>query len=182
MLKRLSLSVFVVLLAALTLVGCSKGPGPEQVASSFFSALTAADWEKANSFRSAEWQSGFTQPSPEDERLVNALVTKMSFEVGKATVTGQQAQVPFDMTMPDLEKLLSAFMVELIALSAELDQNTPEEELKVILEDKLLDLLERPELAYVTYEGTMRLQQEDGTWKVLALEGVEDFTNADLLD
>lgn len=182
MLKRLSLSVLVVLLLALTLVGCSKSQGPEQVASQFFDALTAADWDKANSLRSPEMQSGFTRPSPEDERLVNALVKKMSFEVGKATVTGQQAQVPFDMTMPDLEKLLSAFMVELIALSSTLDQNMPEGELKQILEDKLLELLDRPELAYVTYEGTMRLQQEDGAWKVLALEGVEDFTDANLLE
>lgn len=184
MLKRLSLSVSVILLLALTLVGCgsSKGPGPEQVASSFFDALIAADWEKANSLRSAQMEAGFTQPSPEDERLVNALVEKMSFEVGKATVTGQQAEVPFDLTMPDLDNLLARFVLEIVTLSQTLDPNTPDDELAALLEDKLLELLDSAEQVYATYEGTMRLQQEEGAWKVLALEGVEDFTNPDQVD
>jgi hypothetical protein len=182
MLKRLSLSVSVVLLLALTLVGCSKSAGPEQVAQSFFNALTSADWETANTLRSPSMDSSFTEPSPEDARVVNALVAKMSFEVGKATVEGEQAQVPFDMTMPDLEKLVTKFMSELLALSLTLPQDTTEEQLNTILQDKFVELLNAPELEYVTFEGTMRLQQEEGAWKVLALDGVEDFTDSDLLE
>lgn len=173
MFRRLGLLVSGVLTLALVLAGCSSA-GPDTVANSFFEAVTAGDWEKANAMFSAQTDAKLTAPAEDEERIVNALFSKMTFEVGEPSVSGDVADIQFTLTMPDMDRLAAKLMNEVmpVALASAFDENMSDEQLNLMVEEKMVEILNDPALAYVTSDGTITLVKESGEWMVFSVDGL----------
>lgn len=173
--KRLALIVLIAVALALPLAGCGVGaPAPVSVANSFFKAVRAADWDTVEKLSNGNNIGAFSRPPGEKERIVKALVSKMNFKVGPAVINGNQAEVKFDLTMPDVEQLMTRFVQEALplAVTAVASENTTEEQARQMVEDKFIEILNDPKMPKTTYPGVARLEKGAGGWKVVAVEGV----------
>ncbi|MBP2018864.1 hypothetical protein J2Z79_002279 [Symbiobacterium terraclitae] len=174
--RRFGFMVVLVLLLSALLAGCgSSGPGPKDVADQFFKAITSGNWEAAEGLLSADSGSDLAKPAAGEERIVNALMSKISYELGEAQVQGDQAVVALDLTLPDMERLSARLLSEVLplAFSAGLSEDLTDEQLDLMVEEKFVEILNDKDLAMVTYEGSVTLVKEAGGWKVLAVDGLD---------
>jgi hypothetical protein len=107
--KRLAAIASVALLGAV-LSGCSSQPSPEDVAKQFVSDLQNGKWDDAQSLV-ANPNKDVQKP---DETAL-AIFKKDKFEVGQATINGNNASVSVHVTSPDMTQIVRGMLGDAIA-------------------------------------------------------------------
>jgi|GEM_PF-5063032 len=177
--RRLGFMAALVLVLSLMLTACGGSAGPKDVADQFFKALTSGNWETAQGLLSADTAGALATPAKEEERIVNALMSKITYTLGEAQVQGDQAVIALQINIPDMERLAARLMGEVLpaAIGAGLSEDVTDEQLNLMIEEKFVGILNDKDLAMVTYDGTVTLVKESGSWKVLSVEGLDQDVN-----
>lgn len=177
--KRRSTLFALLLSLALALVGCGSvgnGPAPEKVAATVLTAMQQADW-KTVADHSVDGKR--LSPELEQERMMKAYMSKMSFKVGEATVKGLDAEVAVEITLPAIENLAAELVAEALKTGLAVSVGSGQKaDIQQVLEEKLLASLADPAVPLVTSQSTVVLQQVGGQWKVKQIRG---FTAGNLL-
>lgn len=117
MLKTLKnlLGVLLILIIALSVIGCS-GKKPDASVTGFLDAIKKSDFQTASTFANKNGaKEDFKFGDTNEENLVKALFAKMNYEIISSTVNGKNATVKTKITVPDLEKIYTKIVSDLIA-------------------------------------------------------------------
>lgn len=176
--RRFGFMVVLVLVLSALLAGCGS-PGPKDVADQFFKAITSGKWDAAEGLLAADTASPLARPAEGEERVINALMSKISYTLGEAQVQGDQAVIDLELTMPDMERLTATLMNEVLplALGAGLAEDVSDEQMGLMVEEKFVEVLNEKDVAMVTYDGSVTLVKESGGWKVLGIDGLDQDVN-----
>ena len=163
----------------LSLAGCGASSKPEDVVSTYCTAMKAFDTEAASEcLVSGELDFDDVLTSEEegnetsvaDERIIEYFKTnaaKMTYEIGTATVDDEKATVPVSFTYVDASSVMAAALAEYITQAFALalsgaDEATMQELFTTIF----LEKAEGAELDEVTADVVFKCEKVDDTWKI----------------
>lgn len=167
------LKFLTMVLILLMVTGCSNStPNPEKTVQEFYAAIKEGDFEKANTFLSADIQIDDLEEDilpgdleGPDAEMANKLLDKISFSVKTHEIDGDNATVNTIVSWPDMEILFSKFFAEAlpIAFQAAL-ASTSQEDIDLLLEPIFLDILSDTPIVETPHE--VQLSLVDNNWVI----------------
>ncbi|MCG8401409.1 MAG: DUF4878 domain-containing protein [Firmicutes bacterium] len=171
--KKSLLFVFIAIMAAGILVAGCGGKSPETVVKEFTTAMKAGDWEKAALCLENEDTTILQKDvaNEEEEKIAKQILAQATFEVGSATITGEQAIVNVKVTSIDMIRIVTGMMTELMsfALSSAFDgSGENQDNIDAMADQYLKNSISDPNAPKTTTDTTVNLIKIDGAWKISA--------------
>ncbi len=174
MVRKLAAVLLAVLCVSLMIgaMGCDKSkPDPTQTVTDFWNAVKSGDFQKALSYFAASVNTGELKKNlegddPQTKEMANALLAKMNMVPKSSKVEGDNATVPTEITMPDLEKLMEKIFEivgEMMGSGMDITEMS-EEQITEMMMKKMKSLID--ELPTVTKTVDIKLVWENEAWKM----------------
>ncbi len=180
--NRKVICVFVILLSAVFLVGCSALP--DQTVSKFLDALKAANGTEMAKYVQKEdtaiLESEFEWDTPEDEEMAKTLFGKISYEIAEPDISKDTATVSVDVTCLDMPRILSDAISKVFPMAiASALGDEDDIETQAMFEQILENAVKDPNAPMTTVETTLNLKKIDGKWLIVFDEkSSSEFLNA----
>ncbi len=163
--------VGALLLSLLLTAGCSSGPPPEKVTRDFFDAMIRSDFETAAKFAGGANIKEDVLKTTEDEqseRLAKSILARITYEVGDKKVEGNKAEVSVKVTAPDLLRITSKAMSELLpmAFAMAFSENQSQEKTDALFQQYFENAINDPNAPMTTSDVKVKLEKKDGSWIV----------------
>jgi hypothetical protein len=159
-------------LLAITLTGCL-GPSPESTVNDFFSAVKAGDFDTVANCIGQENQDEFrdeleTGEELDDEKRVEFLFSKLSWEILSTSTEENQAEVKAKVTSIDIVRVSTDVISKImpLAFAAAFDDNS-DDKIEELTEQYFESALSDPDAPTVTNEVTIKLVKEEGDWVIV---------------
>jgi len=161
----------VLLLVLLFTVGCSSGPSPDKVVNDFLDAMVKGDLETAVKLAGGaniERDILKTAEDEQEERLVKSILSRVTYEVGDKKVEGDKAEVSVKITAPDLLRITSKAMSELLpmAFAMAFSEDQSQEETDTFIQQYFENAISDPNGPITTSDIKITLEKKDGSWVI----------------
>ncbi|HEY8345993.1 MAG TPA: hypothetical protein VIL07_01805 [Symbiobacteriaceae bacterium] len=178
----------LLILAVLLVPGCgSKSqPQPQPVFEQYIAAIQQGDFETAKTLVTADFADSMT-PNMKDvaEPAVKAWLAKIQVSNIQTETKGNEATVTFDISAPDLGVIVRTVTLEMYqyALSPQFQKDKSpveqkQQKLSEMTVEKLLAMIEDPEVAQSHQSGTATLVKEKDGWKISSINVEWKFNTA----
>jgi len=159
------------LLVLLLTVGCSSGPPPDKVVKDFFDAMIKGDFETAAKFASGadiEKDVLKTTKDEQGERLAKSILARVTYEVGDKKVEGDKAEVSVKVMAPDLLRITSKAMSELLpmAFAMAFSEDQSQEKSDALFQQYFENAINDPNAPMTPSDIKVKLEKKDGSWIV----------------
>lgn len=159
------------LLALLLTVGCSSGPPPDKVVRDFFDAMIKGDFETAAKLAGGadiEKDVLKTTKDEQGERLAKSVLARITYEVGDKKVEGDKAEVSVKVTAPDLLRITSKAMSELLPMvfAMAFSEDQSQEKSDALFQQYFENAINDPNAPMTTSDVKVKLEKKDGSWIV----------------
>lgn len=178
-LKKLTL-ILTLVLFTLTLVAC--GPKPDETVKNFFEAAKKSDFNAMATYMKKEGNKGdFKFDDANQEKIVKAVFSKISYESVSSTVNGNNATVKAKVTSLDLPRIygktVGDLMPTLLASAFSATENDAKNDAAVEnqIMQAFLNAMNDPNAAKTTTEVDIKLVKGDKGW---VIEPNDDLLNA----
>ncbi|QAA30542.1 DUF4878 domain-containing protein [Clostridium manihotivorum] len=165
------------LIFTLILSGC--GVKPDVNAKAFLDALKAQDMSKASSFMKKDGSKGeFKYDSPEQEKMIKAVFSKIDYKLDESTVKGDNATIKAKITSIDLmrvsNKMISELMPTLMAQALSGDKPDEKKQNEMMLQ-YMVNSINDPNAPKTQTDVTLELVKDGNQWLV---KPTDDLLNA----
>ena len=142
---------------------------------SFLDAMLEGDFEKAAEFvnpdedNSKDIEEMSIIEDEEGERLFRAILDKTSYEIGEKTIDGNKATVTAKITAPDLLRIVSQTMSELIpmAFAMAFSEEEADDKMDAMIQQYFENAISDPNAPMTVSDTQIKLEKIDGTWFVI---------------
>ena len=167
--KVLCCSLIPVLL--FLVIGCSSTTPPDQVVKSFLDAMVKGEFEKAAEFVVGEGEEKDIVKTPEDkegERLAKAILAKVTYELGEKKIDGDNATVAAKITAPDLLRITSKAISELLpmAFAMAFSEDNSEDQMDAMFQQYFENAISDPNAPMAVSDVQVSLEKKDGAWLI----------------
>ncbi|MDN5363984.1 MAG: hypothetical protein PWQ91_1045 [Eubacteriales bacterium] len=168
--KLVSFLLLVLLLTMLT-VGCSSGVSPDKVTKDFFDAMIKGDFETAAKLTGGADIKKDVLKTPKDEqgeRLAKSILARIKYEIGDTKIEGNRAEVSVKVTAPDLLRITSKAMSELLPMTfaMALSEDQSQEKSDALFQQYFENAINDPNAPMTTSNIKVKLEKKDGSWIV----------------
>lgn len=177
---RKGICTVIVLVLLLSAVGCSSTHPPDRVVRTFLDTMVKGDFEEAAKLAGgANMQKDVLQTTEnkQSEQLARAILARVKYELGDKRVEGEKAIVNVKVTAPDLLRITSKAVGELLpmAFAMAFSQDQSQEKTDALFQQYFENAINDPNAPMVTSDVQIKLQKKDGSWVVVP---DESFVNA----
>lgn len=160
--------------------GCDLLASPEKTVNSYLTAIEKMDFDAASKYvKQQESSASETNiaDDPEGEQILRAITQKMSHKIISSAKTGNTAQVVTSITSPDMLRVVSSVMSDLLpmAFASAFSESSDNDSMDQLTQQYFLNALTDPNISLTTQEVKINLIEENGKWLILA---DDNLTNA----
>lgn len=161
--------------------GCDLLASPEKTVDKYLAAVEKMDMDTASNYVKEQATTSTGQSNinndPEGEQILRAITQKMSHKIISSTKTGNTAQVVTSITSPDLLRIVSSVMSDLLpmAFASAFSEGSDDDNMDQLTQQYFMNALTDPNIPLTTQEVKINLIQENGKWLILA---DDNLTNA----
>jgi Predicted membrane protein len=153
---------------------------PKNVVDDFLLAVEKADFQTAGQYvvQTSDITTQLNKANtPEGEKMVKAIFPKVSHKIISSTKNGATAQVITSITSPDLLRITSSVIGQLmpVAFASAFSQNADKENINQLAEQYFMNAITDPNAPMTTNEVTINLKKQDGKWLIIP---DDDLSNA----
>lgn len=168
--KLVSFLLLVLLLTMLT-IGCSPGVSPDKVTKDFFDAMIKGDFETAAKLTGGTDIKKGVLKTPKDkqgERLAKSILARIKYEISDTKIEGDRAEVSVKVTAPDLLRITSKAMSELLpmAFAMAFSEGQSQEKSDALFQQYFENAINDPNAPMTTSNIKVKLEKKDGSWVV----------------
>ncbi|MCT8978856.1 DUF4352 domain-containing protein [Clostridium sp. CX1] len=158
----------------LTLVAC--GPKPDATVKNFFDAVKKADVNSMATYVKKDVKKDiFKFEDAEQEKLVKAILPKVSYEIVSSTVEGSNATVKAKVTSLDLPRIYSKIVADLMPSLFASALSNKADDAKAQLLQSFLNAINDPNATKTTTDVDIKLVKGDKGWLI---EPTDDLLGA----
>ncbi len=153
---------------------------PKTVADNFLLAVEKTDFQTAGQYavQNNDIAAKLDKAnSPEGEKIVKAVFPKVSHKIISSTQSGDTAQVVASITSPDLLRIVSSVLGQLmpVAFASAFSEKPEAENMDLLAEQYFMNAITDPNVPMTTNEVTINLTKKDGKWLIVPND---DLVNA----
>lgn len=177
MIQKLFLKIISIMLVMATLVGCSSTPPPSKVVENFFKALQENNYQEIGKYIEGDTDKIGKFNNEDEEKLTKAITSKLKYEIVSTENKGNEATVKVKVTAPDLLKITSKTISELmgIAFATAFSDDSQQLDMEKLTQQYFLNSVSDPNAPMVTTEVDIKLIKKDNAWYIQAND---DLLNA----
>lgn len=177
MIQKLFLKIISIMLVMATLVGCSSAPPPSKVVENFFKALQENNYQEIGKYIEGDTDKIGKFNNEDEEKLTKAITSKLKYEIVSTENKGNEATVKVKVTAPDLLKITSKTISELmgIAFATAFSDDSQQLDMEKLTQQYFLNSVSDPNAPMVTTEVDIKLIKKDNAWYIQAND---DLLNA----
>lgn len=177
MIQKLFLKIISIMLVMATLVGCSSAPPPSKVVENFFKALQENNYQEIGKYIEGDTDKIGKFNNEDEEKLTKAITSKLKYEIVSTENKGNEATVKVKVTAPDLLKITSKTISELmgIAFATAFSDDSQQLDMEKLTQQYFLNSVSDPNAPMVTTEVDIKLVKKDNAWYIQAND---DLLNA----
>lgn len=177
MIQKLFLKIISIMLVMAALVGCSSAPPPSKVVENFFKALQENNYQEIGKYIEGDTDKIGKFNNEDEEKLTKAITSKLKYEIVSTENKGNEATVKVKVTAPDLLKITSKTISELmgIAFATAFSDDSQQLDMEKLTQQYFLNSVSDPNAPMVTTEVDIKLIKKDNAWYIQAND---DLLNA----
>lgn len=177
MIQKLFLKIISIMLVMAALVGCSSAPPPSKVVENFFKALQENNYQEIGKYIEGDTDKIGKFNNEDEEKLTKAITSKLKYEIVSTENKGNEATVKVKVTAPDLLKITSKTISELmgIAFATAFSDDSQQLDMEKLTQQYFLNSVSDPNAPMVTTEVDIKLVKKDNAWYIQAND---DLLNA----
>lgn len=169
--RRLSVLVLIAFMFCIT--GCDLFAPPKNTVESFMAAVEKGDLTSAAQYvvPNGNLQGTIDKSNdPESEKMIKAIFTKVSHKIVSTTKTGDKAQVTTSITSPDLLRITSTVMGQMmpLAFAAAFSEDSSQDNMDQLVEQYMMNAITDPNAPMTTTEVVINLTKQNGKWLIVA--------------
>lgn len=148
--------------------GCSSVK-PDQVLKGFMDAMIKGNFEEADKYLDGNVDSLLNIPTAgAGEQVAKASLGKLTYQIGKTTISGDAAIVETNVTSPDMYIITSQVMDQAVELAiTNLGSNVSEEQMQTMLLTAFKNAIASADAPMVSSRAEIKLIKQDGKWLVV---------------
>lgn len=180
--KRLCLTSLLILVL-LGFAGCSSTP-PDKVVADYLDTIRQGDLKTAAEFLQSSETDMFAVPDmDENERIAKAILAKVTYTIGEQKVQGSNATVDVEIVAPDLLRITSQLMGEMLSLafSMAFSGNTSQEQMNTMFLQTFENSINDPEAPMVASSVQIKLIRRGNSWAIVPDEVLGDALTGNML-
>ncbi|MDD2300428.1 MAG: hypothetical protein PHX22_11910 [Dysgonamonadaceae bacterium] len=179
------LTITLALALMFSTIGCDLFDTPDSAVDNYLTAIENLDIETAAQYVK-EQDSAVNQTNiaddPEGEKILKAITQKISHEIISSRKSGNTAQVVTRITSPDMMRIVSSVMSDLIpmAFASAFSEDPNNDNSDQLAQQYFMNAIMDPNLPLTTQEVTINLIEENGKWVILADDNLANAITGNL--
>lgn len=174
---------FVMFTLIFSMTACKKTefPAADESVKGFFTALGKADLKEAEKYCKSD-TTNFTYSDPQEEKLINLIFSKLTYEITSSEVDADTATVKVKLTNVDLQLVFEEMYGKIFddaynsALSEEGEEELSDDDMAVKMMGYLEEGISDPEASVLTSEFEITLKK-DNSKKIWVIQDDDAFMN-----